>query len=108
MKIGSTVTHTVTYDAATSKTVSVEAHFDTTETNLKLSNYIIPVEKYEHGTGYLESGSTVLTFPAKVVDPCVYILVNEWDKYVIHIYDNDGFSKYAPYIHNGAEWVRYS
>ena len=108
VQIGSAVTHTVTYDATTSKTVAIEAQFDTTDSNKKLNNYIIPVEDYTLGTGTVESGSASLTFSLQVVDPYVYIYGNDWERYVLHIYDGNGFSKYAPYIHDGTDWVRYS
>lgn len=108
VQIGSTVTHTVTYDASTAKAVSIGAQFDTTETNPKLNNYIIPVENYTLGKGTLESGSTVLTFPIQAVNPLVRIYNNGWQDYVTHIYDGSGFSKYAPYIHDGTKWQRYS
>ncbi len=66
VQIGNEVTHTVTYNASESKTVAIEAQFDTTdEDNYKLNNYIIPVSSYSLGAGYVESGSTSLTFPVQ-------------------------------------------
>ena len=108
VQIGSAVTHTVTYDATTTKTVAIEAQFDTTDDNLKISNYVIPVANYTLGTGTVESGSTTLTFSLQAVDPYVYIYGDGWEIYVLHIYDGNGFSKYAPYVHDGTDWVRYS
>lgn len=108
VKIGSSVTHTVTYNATTAKTVSIGAQFDTTETNPKLNNYIIPVENYTIGKGTLESGSTTLTFPIQAVNPLVRIYADGWQDYVIHIYDGSGFSKYALHIYDSSKWQRYS
>ncbi len=63
IKIGSTVTHTVSYDASTSKDVKIGAHFNITESGHKLSNMVIPVSSYDGKKAEIESGSTSLTFP---------------------------------------------
>lgn len=63
IQVGTPVTHTVTYDAATSKTVEIGAHFNVTETPHKLNNLVIPVSSYEGVEAQIDSGSTALTFP---------------------------------------------
>lgn len=103
VQIGSPVTHTVTYDAAVSKTVSIGAQFDTTDDNLKISNYIIPVEEYTLGTGTIESGSTSLTFPIQD-QPYVYLYGNGYEKHLIHIHHGGEWGRYRPYRHDGISW----
>lgn len=113
VQIGDPVTHTIVYDGTIDKTVSIGAQFDTTDENPKLSNYIIPVEDYPHGTGTVESGSTSLTFPAQITDPHVYIANDEKDPELHLLYIHDAidpeqpFGKYTPHVFDGASWQRY-
>ena len=77
VQIGEAVKHTITYDAGDSMTVDIAAQFDTTDSNDKLNNYIIPVSSYTLGTGYIESGDTSLTFPvqlSKCTAPTSFVL----------------------------------
>lgn len=115
LQIGDPVTHTFTYDGTTDKTVSIEAQFDTTDDNLKINDYIIPVENYPHGTGMVESGSTSLTFPAQITDPHVYIANDGMDPELHLLYIHDAtidpeqpFGKYMPYVFDGTSWQQYS
>lgn len=112
--IGNPVTHTITYDAATEKTVTVEANFDFYDTrspqntSKKLQGLAIPVDGYTYGSGGIENGSTSLTFPVQYTPPVVELYEGTaWAQYIPCIFDT-AWGEYEPFIYDGATWVSYS
>ena len=112
--IGNPVTHTITYDASTEKTATVEANFnfyDTSDENRiskKLMGIAIPTSNYTYGTGGIESGSSVLTFPAQYTPPVVELYDGtERAQHIPCVY-NPTWGEYEPFIYDGTAWVSYS
>lgn len=65
VKVGATLSYTITYPATSTKTISIAAGFSL-PISIKLTDLRIPVSSYSRGTGVLVSGSTSITLPKKV------------------------------------------